>query len=59
MHGYKILDGGDLNENGNAKKGKLVMHGYKFYMEAILTKMTTVTRVNPSCIVTNFCKGRS
>ena len=30
MHGYKDLHGGDLNENGNSKNGKLVMHGYTF-----------------------------
>ena len=30
MHGYEILHGGDLNENGNCKEGSLVMHGYTF-----------------------------
>ena len=28
MHGYNILYGGDLNENGNFDEGKLIMHGY-------------------------------
>ena len=28
MHGYKILHGWDLNEFGNFKGGKLVLHGY-------------------------------
>ena len=27
MHGYTILNGGDLDENCNSKDGKLVMHG--------------------------------
>ena len=39
MHGYTILNGGDLDENGNSKEWKLVMHGYKKYIKAILTKM--------------------
>ena len=29
MHGYKLLCGGDLDENGNFISGKLVMFGYK------------------------------
>ena len=29
MVGYKILHGGDLNENGNFRHGKLVIHGYR------------------------------
>ena len=29
MHGYKKLDGGDLNENDSFNNRKLVMHGYK------------------------------
>ena len=28
MLGYKILHGGDLNENGNFRHGKLIIHGY-------------------------------
>ena len=27
-HGYKILNGGDLNENSNFKERKIFMHGY-------------------------------
>ena len=27
MHGYTILNGGDLDENGNSKERKLVMDG--------------------------------
>ena len=37
MHGYTILNGGDLDENCNYKEGKLVMHGYKL-LNAILTE---------------------
>ena len=28
MHGYIILHGGDLNENGNFRNGNLIIHGY-------------------------------
>ena len=31
MHGFTILNGGDLDENGNSKEWKLVMHGKKSY----------------------------
>ena len=27
MHGYTILNGGDLDENCNSKEGKLVLYG--------------------------------
>ena len=38
MHGYKILYGDDLNENGNFDDGKLVMHGYKILYEGELNE---------------------
>ena len=28
MHGYTILNGGDLDENGDSEEGKPIMHGY-------------------------------
>ena len=29
MHEYRISHGGDLNENDNSKKRKLIIHGLK------------------------------
>ena len=42
MHGYTILNGGDLDENGNSKERKLVMHGQKNCIKAILTKISNL-----------------
>ena len=39
MHGYTILNGGDLDENGNSKEGKLVMRDQKNCTKTVLTKM--------------------
>ena len=39
MLGYKILHGDDLDENGNFRNGKLIIHGYIILHGAILTKM--------------------
>ena len=38
--GYKILHGGDLDENGNVDEEKLVILVTKFCIGAILTKMS-------------------
>ena len=39
MHGYKLLYGGNLNENVNLIEGRIVMHGYQKMHWIILTKM--------------------
>ena len=46
MHGYKCLHGGDLNENGNFKDGKLVLMVTTFCMRVILTKMAILAEGN-------------
>ena len=38
MHGYRTSHGGDLNENKTFEEWKLIIHGYKICMGAILTK---------------------
>ena len=43
MLGYKILHGGDLNENDNFKMWKLIIHGYKHLHGAILMRMIILT----------------
>ena len=42
MHGYTILNGDDLDENGNSKEVNLVMHGQKKCVKAILTKIASL-----------------
>ena len=44
MHDYKASHAGDLNETDNLKMWKLIIHGYKKCMGAILTKMKNINR---------------
>ena len=57
MHGYTILNGGDLDENCNYKEGKLVMHGFKNCIKALLTKMTILKRETNHAWLQNFTWG--
>ena len=38
MHGYTILNGGDLDENGDSEEGKPIMHGYNILYEGDLNE---------------------
>ena len=57
MHGYTILNWGDLDENGNSKEGTLVMHGQKKCIKAILTKMAIFKKGYQSRMVTELRMG--
>ena len=44
MHGYRILHGGELNENKYFEEWNLIIHGYKNCVGANLTKMDIIKR---------------
>ena len=55
MHGCTILNGGDLDENGNYKERKLAMHGQKNLYQGKLNEMAIVSKeTNRSWLTIDF-----
>ena len=52
--GYNILHGGDLNEKGNFRNEKLIIHGYIILHGAILTDMNIFKRRNEFLSIWSF-----
>ena len=57
MHGYTILNGGDLDENCNYKERKLACMVRTNYVKAILTKMAILERETNHAWLQNFTWG--
>ena len=57
MHGHTILNGGDLDENGNSKEAKLVMNAQNRLCQGCLNENDNFKKGNQTCMIKDIHMG--